>query len=784
MKKLRVKMRRDLWRMRWRALAIVLTLASGVATYVGTYTGVLSIFRTRDTVYRQLHFADLEVRFSPQDVNRLPDLARLKGVQKLERRLLFPGIIKRPGHPSLMAVITLLETPTPDIHALQFVEGRPFRSDEPDAVVIERTLAEYHGYGVGDTIAVKVGETTYDGRIVGIVISPEYFVSTSNPDYFIPEKGSLGVVFGNLERVSDSLGYRMVNDLLFRFAPGVDPAALSHDISSQLSTLGIEQVIPQKRHFSYEYIQTQIDAIQFFIPAIVIIVLGLASIITLINFHRMMATERRELGTLMALGYDPRVLLRAYLEGSMVLGAIGSLLGLALSFPIRDIFAYVCAESMGMRLIWLTTDFVTMAKGVTVGLLLAVGSAAIPVLQLLRLSPQQVIRESRRPVESRERSWSLLSQRIFRLPASYLYGLRNLLRRRGRTVATLGSIGLALGVATAYRMSTASINETLRRRYEGDPWQLSVDFLSPVFQDRFVELKRIPHVKQIEPYFRNYVALEKDGRFENSTLLGIRADSRMTRPPLASGRAPASDDHREIVLSSGLARKIGAEIGDWVNVHALNRSHPFRLVGLSSEVVASLSIVPFRAAQEICQSPDKASGIFLQADAPFTQLREELYRRDFVGSVVEKGELLDQIRGVTSVMFVVLDIAAGINIFVAVLFILTSIHLSVLETEGEFATLKAIGYGRGSTTRILLAETAAYAVGAALLSLPVAALLSVYLNHRMGQAWFRVDTFFFPAEFMKVLIPAFVLILSGAYPGLRHIFHLDISTAIRARVID
>jgi ABC-type antimicrobial peptide transport system permease subunit len=705
-------------------------------------------------------------------------------VEKIERRLTFPGIIKRAGTRPMMAVMTFLETPAPDIHSFQFIAGRPFQADELNAVVIERTLTVHHGYRVGDTLEVKVGEKIYDSRIVGLAISPEYFVSTSNPDYFIPEKGSLGVVFGNLNRVSDSLGFTIVNDLLFRFHSGVNAAAVKQDILHRLSKLNIEQVIPQERHFSYEYIQTELGALQFFIPAMVIILLALAFIITLINFHRMVAAERRAIGALMALGYDRWALLRSYLEGSLMLGFLGSLLGLALSFLLRDLFANRCAESIGMPLVWLAIDFITMVKGFIYGLLVALVSAAIPVLRLLQLSPQQVIRESRRLIESPQWSLKWLSPRLLKLPASYRYGLRNLLRQRGRTTATLASIALALGVATAYRMSAGSIDETLVRRFENDQWQLTVDFLYPVFLEDIEELKRMPQVKRIEPYFRRYVEVEKDGRFEDSALLGIDPNSRMEQLYLAGGRGPRSGHDQEIVLSLQLARKLRAKIGDVVNVHVLNQAHPFRLVGLSSDVVAGPSIVPFQVAQEVCQFPEKASGLYLQTDSPSAPLSEELYRREFVGKVVEKSQLLDQIRMVISVMITVLDIAAGISIFVAVLFILTSINLSVLETEGEFATLKAIGYGQGSITRIIFTETLAYAIGATLLSIPVAVIISVYLNHRMGQAWFRVDNFFFPLEFAKVLLPALVLIPFGGYPGMRHIFHLDISQAIRTRVIE
>ncbi len=784
MNKLRMRMWRDLWRMKWRALAIILTLASGVAVYVGTYMGVQSLFWTRDSIYAQLHFADLEVQFIPEDVHNLPDLSGLEGVETIERRLVFPGIIKLTDNRSLMAVMTFLETPAPDTHALQFIAGRPFHADELNAVVIERSLAVPHGYRVGDTLEVKVGEKIYDSRIVGIAITPEYFISTANPEYFVPEKGSLGVVFGNLTRVSDSLGFTLVNDVLFRLEPGVDLAAVKQNILTRLGKLNIEQVIPQTRHFGYKFIQTELGAIQFFIPAMVIILLTLAFIITLINFDRMIASERREIGALMALGYDRQALLRSYLEGSLVLGCIGSLLGLASAFLLRDLFAHMYAKSIGMPLVWMTIDVATMVKGLVYGVLVTCSSAAIPVLRLLRLPPQHVIREARRPVLSVRWLWSWLTPRLLTLPASYRYGVRNLLRQRSRTVATLASIALALGVATAYRLCAGSVDETLLRRYASDEWQFAVDFLYPAFLEDVAELERIPGVQHIEPYLRRYVELEKDGRFEDATLLGFDPQSQMAQLPLTEGRGPRAGAELEIVLSLGLATKLQAELGDIVHVHVLNRAYPFRLVGLSSDVIAGVSIVLFPVAQEICQFPEKASGIYLRTDSPSAQLRDELYRREFVGKVIAKSQLLEQIRLVLSVMIVVLDIAAGISIFVAVLFILTSINLSILESEGELTTLRAIGYGRGSIARIIFSEACVYAVGAALLSIPIAVILSIYLNHRLSQAWFRVDNFFFPVEFAKVLLPALLLIPLGAYPGLRYLFQLDLSKAIRTKTIE
>ena len=292
MTRLRLKMARDLWRMKWRALAIILTLASGVAVYAGFYMGILSLLWTRDSIYRELHFADLEVRFLPDDARNLPDLSRLAGVARIERRLVFPGIVRPAGKPPLTVVMTSLEVPMPGIHSFKFLAGRPFRADELDAVVVDASLASYHGYKVGDTIDIKVGEATYHRRVVGVAITPEYFVSTSNPTYFVPERGSLGFIFGNLEAMSDALGFTLVNDLVFLFDAGADPSLVKQRVLTRLSKLNIEQVSPRDRHFSYQYVQLQLESTRVFVPALVTVLMALTFIVVSINVSRMIAAER------------------------------------------------------------------------------------------------------------------------------------------------------------------------------------------------------------------------------------------------------------------------------------------------------------------------------------------------------------------------------------------------------------------------------------------------------------------------------------------------------------
>ncbi len=781
MTRLRLKMRRDAWRMRWRALAIVLIVASGVAIYAGVHWGLLSLFRTRDTLYRKLHFADLEVRFLPEDARNLPDLGGIEGIARLERRLVISGILRQPGKAPLTTVMTFLEHPAPAIHSFKVVAGRLFGADEHDTAVIDSGLATHHGWKVGDRIEVKVGEAVYRRRVVGVVITPEYFVAASNPAYFIPEKGSVGFVFTNLEGISDTLGFTLVNDVVFLFRPGADAAAVKREVLARASKLSIQQVFSRDRHFAYRFIQSQLEGIRAFVPAIVVVLMALTFIVVSLNVNRMIVADRAQIGALMALGYEPSRLLRAYLELTLMLGLAGAVVGLGLSFVIRDLFARAAAASMGMPEIRMTTDAATLARAVVYEVAVALAATAVPVYRFVRRSPQEVMRPSPRPLVP---LWTTagggMAAFIRWLPASQRHAVRNLTRQRGRAAVTLAAIALGLGVATAYRLSVGALDRTLGGWLAHDTWDLAVDFLYPVPLDRLEELSALPSVTRAEPYFGCYVELRAGDRVADSSVLGLVPDSRMSPLIMAEGRAFRAGGEREVVLTRDLSRRLGLAVGDIFEVHAMTEKYPVRLVGLEWAAVGGLSLVPFPVAQEICQFPDKASGAYLQTAGGEARPHEV----EFVGKVLAKRDLSKQVREVVSVMIVMLDLATAVAVFVGMLVILTSISLSVLDNVRDFATLRALGYSNRLIGTIVLLEAAVYAVGALVLSIPIAVATSLYLNYRMSLAWVQIHNYFPLSAFVAVLVPGILLVPLGCLPVLRHVLRRDALMTLRARALE
>ncbi len=139
----------------------------------------------------------------------------------------------------------------------------------------------------------------------------------------------------------------------------------------------------------------------------------------------------------------------------------------------------------------------------------------------------------------------------------------------------------------------------------------------------------------------------------------------------------------------------------------------------------------------------------------------------------------DLVRELTGLIDVLLAISLGVG----ALFLVSSLALSFLDRQGEFATLRALGYGRNRITTILGTEALVESTVAGALSIPAGLLIAWPLAARIGQAWFRIGLHPAPSNFALVIALAIALALLAAGHSVRRVLRLDIASAVRARLI-
>ena len=382
--------------MRYRLLALCLVAAAGFGVYVGVYSAIDSLLAERDRAFSEGNLADLEFRFVPEDLQRIPDLSRIEGVSVTENRLVFPGQLQFPSAPPLFS---LLVTSDPEkggqLNRIEILEGSGLNPNHPEAVVIDRNLALFHHLKPGDSLKLVMADETYDLHVAGIGLSAEFLLAPANPRIFIPSKGSLGIVYGIPKLVQDRVGIPLSNSLLVKFKPGAKTEDVQTAIQSELEKgLLLDQVIPASEQFGSRFLELSLNAFRVCLPAMVIVFDLTAFLVTLFLIFQWVAQERREIGTLMAMGYGKLPIGLAFLVPilGIFIGAI--LAGLAIAWTAASLFASNYASSIGFPIPEVSLGILHVIRGgLGVGVVL-LAAVTWPLSWLLRLTPLEAVRDT------------------------------------------------------------------------------------------------------------------------------------------------------------------------------------------------------------------------------------------------------------------------------------------------------------------------------------------------------------------------------------------------------
>lgn len=772
---------RNMLRMRYRVLAVCLIAAGGFAMYVGVYSAIQSLFAARSLEYARANMADLEIRFAPDDEINLPTFDDIPGVVNVESRLIFPGHLTLKDGSQLAAILISLSPRQSMINRLSLIDGQPLDPHQPNGVVIERNLAAYHGYDIGDEFELAVGSERYRVKVSGIVLSPEYLIAPANPSIFVPTKGSLGVVFAPSELIQQKLGFRLVNSLLFTFSEEINTEATQQRVINRAATrLTIDQNIPLTEQFGYQFLEHDLKAFKLFLPAVVVVFSLTAFLVILFLMFQWITRERQEIGTFMAVGYRKLNLSLAYLYPALWIWVLAILLGGGLSFVLLYGFAVNYAQSIGLPKPTLAIDGTYLFWGSVGVLATVVAAVSWPQAWLLTLTPLEAVRNTNRRTGSR---LGVVAALVAHLPGRLWlrYAFRNILRNKAASAMTVFAVALGLGLTISFFISLTSYARTAVDFAERDPWTAMVDFFAPVWVDNLDKFDRLTGIEHRVPYVRGTIQLVKGNFRKNIYITGLPPKSRMRDLTILEGRGLSSGDDKVIVLERKVAADYSLRVGDLVEIVASGRRFEARLVGILSGALPGESYAPIGFAQELLDLEERVTGLFLIASATPKQLKRELYSLDDVAQVTFKHEVVRALRQATSEIAEILYIAEAFGVGVAILFIFSNVAFTILPRKSEYGLLRIIGFADQTVAAMIIAEVVLVGLASAVLAIAIGYGLAVFLNFKLSEAWFTVNTMATTRDFWIILVPALFLLPVAAWPTIRIILKEELPHTLRER---
>ncbi|MCP9206910.1 ABC transporter permease [Streptomyces sp. NEAU-Y11] len=682
---------------------------------------------------------------------------------------------------------------------------------KPGEVAINAGLAEKGHFAVGDTIAVLTGEPKRTFTVAGVFgysgdrdsIGGEQTVAFTEP---VAQKLMLG---GSGE-------YSAVTVTLDSGAGAASvQSALKKELGAGFEVRTGEELSKESADRSRDVLDLVTQVLLGF--AAVAVLVGVFLIIN--TFSIIIAQRMRELALLRALGASRRQMIGSVLLESMLIGLVAAGVGLGLGVGLGALGASLLADTMaGLEVADLAVPASAVIVSLVVGVGVTMLAALFPALRAAKVPPIAVIRAAAAPDRRhRKQTWTgsillvlgagllltglmgsgdaavsavlpgvllafigvaLLTPLISR-PAVWLLGgmfsrslpgqlgRRNSARNPRRTAITASALMIGVALVTTLSTVAASAKDSVNNEISGklkaelvamgdtgagmsasiDPAALravrGIDGVDAAAGASF-DTAKVGGATQTVSSWEDWKAARG--------LLSLRAETGSI-----GELAPGS-----VLMNKNTAKDRGVKVGDKVTVQ-LQRGErrSYRLAGTFAEMALANSVVVpwadatkgFRYAQPSQAYIKLAPG----ASADSVQPRVEKALRDSPEVTVQsKEQVAQKFNDGFDMMLNVVQALLAVAMIIAVLGIVNTLALSVMERTKELGALRAIGLGRGQTIRMIMTESVVISLFGAVLGVLVGSGLGLAVARSMKSQ--GVSSLSLPWALMAVYLAGAALI--------------------------
>jgi putative ABC transport system permease protein len=744
----------DLSRRRSRAVFAVLTLALAVAS-IGIFAMPTLMDRSMQAEVKAGKLPDLTLYTSPLvlDRARLRALAAVPNVRAVEPRSRFDGRVYVGARRAAGYVVGVRDFGVQEADVVHLDSGSPPRAGEvlTDVQNANQGLLDV---GPGGTVRV-VGA---DGVLRRLRVSGAARNLNGGQDVTADD---VVVLYATADTVRSLSGVPGYESLAFRLVD-TRPAAVEATTAALRTALA---AVPGFRGFTWlPEVRAagdwpgKSDFRSFSDFFYVITVLALLSAFVLIanTMTTLVAEQTAEIATMKAVGGRRRQIAAVYLRTALLLGALGTLVGLVLGIAIANVAVGYLGSSFFAIDVGFGVDGRVLAASVLVGVL-GPPLAALPAIRRATAVPlREALEASGSAVGSQDAGDALL-RRVRFLPRTMQIGLRNVGRRRRRSLGTALMVALAVGNLLAVLGLAAAVSNASHAswRDHGEDVKVTTPGDRPLDARGERLLRTTPGVADVEPMFDAGITLAG----EDGYVWAIRRET-MFRYRIADGRwfTPAEELQRArvAVVERNIARSTGTRLGDRIRVETGNGPVALRVVGIASnqQEAGTALFVPLTTMRALLHGTAAgASDYWIRTtsrdhalvDRTTTRIEDRLTAAGYdVGTEIRYVQEADEVATYRTITLSI-AVLGFLVVAISMVGLANALTTSVIERTREIGILRTIGARARDVRRIFAAESAAIAVAGWLLGVPTGYLLDRFLVWLLRQVMNVDVAFAFPA---------------------------------------
>ena len=312
-----------LWRTmrlyRAQFLSMIIMTALGVGVFVGFNMEWVSIEDSTSTFFEQTGYADYrivsEAGFSEEE------LARIRAIDGVDAAARFlsvnAGVSEREGD-------TLALTVTTDeaVSGMLLCEGEPYDPQSADGLWLSSQYAGKNDLHVGDSLTLTYQSLVLKTTVRGLIKAGEYMVCVRDESQLMPDFSTYGFAYISPKLYETMLSYYPQINV----RSSMEKKAFIDAADAALDRTVL--VLTKDESAAYAGAKSETEEGKTMGSVLPVLFLLIAVLTMVTTMHRLTAKEKVQIGTLKALGFRDRRILRHYTSYALTIGIIGSVLGL------------------------------------------------------------------------------------------------------------------------------------------------------------------------------------------------------------------------------------------------------------------------------------------------------------------------------------------------------------------------------------------------------------------------------------------------------------------------
>lgn len=440
---------------------------------------------------------------------------------------------------------------------------------------------------------------------------------------------------------------------------------------------------------------------------------ALSSFLVANTMLAVMAEEATQIGVIKSLGGRRWQITLTYVGFSAVLGVLGTIIGLAAGLGLGLSISRYLTSLTGLQQPHLSVALREVMLASLVGALVTIAAAAIPALRGASQRPAPLLRQSGVRSEYRFPFVRTLTGPVAALSPTLAVGLRNVLRRPGRTAMTLIVVTVAVSAFVATQALSRSVSMTvdeLYALYGADAW---VSFRRPVSEGYAREIAKNPEVTDVEAWTSATGAIGST----RTDIWGMPDEDPLYAYRLVSGEWISPGKPNNAVLSSNLAQTVHARVGQELVLDVGQRTTKIRVVGIVNDSSTYLGSTTTGKVFMTTSDVNRLVGLGTTADIFALKLRssEPEYVNRAIESIEQRNReygpltlaaYADQqsARRAIDILTLMLNAMVIVVATVGLVGIANTLLINITERRREFGVLRTLGAKSLHVIAILVSE--------------------------------------------------------------------------------